>query len=180
MRACTGTIFQQWRETTGGALTSLQTGECLEFPASAAVSIAACDGSGGQQWVLPGGQLASGVPGWCASAWHPVHTAPGPVSLRSCGHGRATAWVAWPDGTLRGAGRCLAVTGAAGSPVRTAPCTSAVGEQWQLVAGPVGAQLVSPSRGLCLADPRDQAATVAHLVLGHCAAADPGTSWRLG
>ncbi len=104
----------------------------------------------------------------------------GPVSLRRCGNGRATSWAAWPDGTLRGAGRCLAVTGAANSPVRVAPCNGAASEQWQLLTGQVGAQLVSPSRGLCLADARDQRATGAHLVLGPCTVADPGTSWRLG
>ncbi len=182
MRSCAGTIFQQWRQATGGALISLQAGDCLAFPASrtAPASAAACDGGPGQQWVLPAGQLAAGLPGWCASAWHPAHSPAGPVSLRSCGDGRATAWTAWPDGTLRGAGRCLAVTGAANSPVRMAPCTGAAGEQWQIAGGQVGAQLVSPSRGLCLDVPHDQRATVAHLVLGYCAAADPGTSWRLG
>lgn len=180
MRSCSGTIFQQWRVTAGGALTNLQTGDCLAFPASrtAAASIASCDGSAGQQWVLPAGPLASGLPGWCASAWHQPGSPAGPVSLRSCGHGHATSWTAWPDGTLRSAGRCLAVTGAANSPVRMAACTGAAGEQWQLVTGRVGSQLVSPSRGLCLADPRDQRAAVP-LVLGHCASADPGTSWRI-
>ena len=43
----------------------------------------------------------------------------------------------------------------------------------------MGVELLSPVAGLCLADPRDAAATGTRLVVAGCVTGDPGISWRV-
>jgi GH25 family lysozyme M1 (1,4-beta-N-acetylmuramidase) len=183
LRACSGTVFQDWQPGPSGQLVNLSTGACLSVAKTSVAVLEACDGTGAQQWTLPPGPLSSAIPGWCASAWHAAGTPAGPVSMRQCGGADATSWTAESNGTLRSAGDCLTVTYPAvnGAPVAAAPCraSAVASQQWQLLpAGPAAEQLLNPSTGLCLADQGDQT-DGAQLSLGHCTTTDQGTVWQV-
>jgi GH25 family lysozyme M1 (1,4-beta-N-acetylmuramidase) len=178
LRTCRDSGFQQWRTGPAGSLVSVSTGDCLTV-LPGGVAAAACIGTTSQQWRLPAGPLASGIPGWCASDWQPANAPLGPVTMRKCGTSRATAWTLEPAGTLRSGSRCLAISypAVAGADVQAAPCTGLPGQQWQFSDGQVAGQLSNPKSGLCLADPAELPAT-GRLAIGYCDTADPATYWR--
>jgi lysozyme len=185
LRPCRDSLFQEWQPGADGALTNDQTGACLTEVAGKhgeTVALDGCQGTKAQQWTLPAGPLTAGIPGWCASSWRVAGIPVGPVTLRSCGSARATAWTAQPSGTLQTSGGCLTLTypAVAGAAVVVAACHGHQDQQWQpLPTGPIAALLVNPVTGLCLADPFDAADHAPPLALGYCVSSDPGTSWRL-
>ncbi len=183
LRGCRGSAYQQWQPGTGGLLANVLSGSCLTVTGQkngSPATVAPCAGGASQSWPLPAGPLASGLFGWCASAWHAAGSPLGPVTLRGCGTTAATSWTIAADGTIRSGGGCLTVTGAATVAIRA--CAGAPTQKWQTYSGPIGVQFASVQAGgqagLCLADPGDATKAGTQLTLGHCVAADPGTWWR--
>ncbi len=189
-----GPHSQRWQQGSDAVLVDLSDGRCLSAvgPASgsragAAPCRATSNATGSattpaarEQWNLPSGPLTSGLPGLCASDWHPASLGIGSVTLRRCNGSAAEDWAMEPDGTVRASGRCLGLTrGTPGSAVRLYRCTRAASERWQLSGGPVGVELLSPVSGLCLADPADATAPGTALTADPCTAGDPGITWRV-
>jgi GH25 family lysozyme M1 (1,4-beta-N-acetylmuramidase) len=178
LTAC-GTSVQHWQLGTGGTLTDQSTQFCLADTGTKNASRAyasACTGSTSQRWTLPAGSIASGIPGLCASSLHGV-------SLGGCSTAAPQQWIFKTDGELTSGSKCLEPAGgktSRGTRLTLASCSSKSAlQQWQLTAGQLGQQIVSPVAGLCLADPADATRSGTALRLEPCVAADPGTWWRV-
>ena len=177
---------QRWQQDSDAVLKNLTDGRCLadtgtrdSARAVAATCIATPNNTGSastpspnQQWTLPAGPLVSGVAGLCATG----------TAIGGCPGTSRQAWTIEPDGTIRAGGQCLGLDQghtAPGTQVRLGRCKRSMAQIWQLVGGPMGVELLSPVAGLCLADPRDAAATGTRLVVAGCVTGDPGISWRV-
>ena len=193
LTSCTGS--QRWKLGSNAVLTYLGDGHCLSDTggkngarAVAAVCVATENNTGSastpstsQQWILPSGPLASGMAGYCASSLRAGGDQAGAVTLRACNGTGRQAWTIEPDGALTSGGKCLDLTNGATAPgtrVRLVTCGVTAGQVWQLTGGPIGAHIVSPVAGLCLADPGDRTKGGTQLVVEPCVAGDPAISWR--
>jgi GH25 family lysozyme M1 (1,4-beta-N-acetylmuramidase) len=193
LTSCTGR--QRWQLGSNAVLTNLGDGHCLSDTgrkngarAVAAVCQATPNNTGSastpstsQQWILPAGPLTSGIAGYCASSLRAAGDQAGAVTLRPCNGTGRQAWTIEPDGALTSGGKCLDLTSDAtvpGTRVRLVACAQSAGQVWQLAGGPLGAHIVSPVAGLCLADPGDRAKGGTQLTVEPCVASDPGISWR--
>ena len=119
-----------------------------------------CTGSAAQQWTLPAGQLASGIPGYCASDYHRRGPVTGRVSVRACSRSAQEAWTVHPDWLVQIGAYCLTpqnVNGAAGTGIVLARCHAVASQTWLLAGGPFGDWLINQQAGLCLSDPGDRA-----------------------
>jgi hypothetical protein len=191
------TSAQRWQLQSKAVLKNLTDGHCLADTGSkngsravAAVCKATSNNTGSattpsnsQQWTLPAGLLTSDIAGYCASTQQPTGGPSGVATLRHCKASTAQNWTIEPDGALSAGGKCLRTTTGTvspGSQLRMAACVRGSASQvWQLTGGPIGAQLVNPAAGLCLADQGDAARSGAPLRMEPCVTADPGTSWRV-
>ncbi len=189
-----GPHSQRWQQGSDAVLRNLSDDRCLSASGTTGgsrVDAAPCrvtsnaagsasTPSARQQWDLPAGPLTSGLPGLCASDFHPAKLGLGAVTLRRCNGTTAEDWAVEPDGTVRAGGGCLGLTrGAPGAAVRLYRCSRAAAQRWQLSGGPIGLELISPISGLCLAGPDDSTGQGSSLVADPCTAGDPGTSWRV-
>jgi GH25 family lysozyme M1 (1,4-beta-N-acetylmuramidase) len=183
-----GAVRWQLTEPSGALpaqVVNITTGLCLADTGTrsgARADAAQCTGSAAEQWTLPAGQLASGVPGYCVSDYHRSGPVTGQVSVRACSRSAQESWTIHPDGLVQTGGNCLALlrTGtAAGTRIVLARCRAVASETWELSGGPFGAWLVNKLAGLCLSDPGDRAKSGTGLVLGYCQQADPGITWRV-
>ncbi len=180
--ACGGYASQHWVVGTGARLVNGAAGKCLAGSPGrldgSQAWISSCTGSARQKWALPSGDLLSQLPGRCA-ADPGGSVSSNPVVLSPCGTGTAQEWVAEPDQTIRVAGRCLGVTGTgSGSKVAMVRCRRSAAQHWRIVTDGAGLQL-RHGPALRLSDPGDATVSGTSLVLGACAASDPGTGWRL-
>jgi GH25 family lysozyme M1 (1,4-beta-N-acetylmuramidase) len=172
-----------------GALTSglanVATGKCLSDGSTrsgARVGAASCNHGALQRWLLPAGQIAAGVPGYCLSDYHARGPVTQQVNVRWCAKSAAQTWTVQPTGQVQIGKYCLNLAGGpaqTGRPVVLSTCGQATSQKWQLYGGPVGVWLVNAAAGLCLADPGDRAKSGTGLVLGDCQLADPGVTWRV-
>ncbi|HSR84658.1 MAG TPA: GH25 family lysozyme [Streptosporangiaceae bacterium] len=187
---------QRWQAGSKAVLTNTSNGRCLADTGSsngAAAVAAVCQAtfnntgssstpSTSQQWTLPAGPLASGIPGNCASNVRSAGQQIGAVTLRGCNGTSAQAWSVQPTGQLQLGTQCLGLTAGATTPgtrVRLGPCTTAPSQIWQVTGGPIGIRILNPLAGLCLSDPGDSATAGTQLVIGPCVASDPGILWRV-
>jgi GH25 family lysozyme M1 (1,4-beta-N-acetylmuramidase) len=192
-----GSRSQRWQVGSDAVLRNLSDGRCLLASGTASGSRAAAapcrvtsNASGSvstpmprQQWDLPSGPLASGLPGLCASDGHPANSGLGSVTLQPCNGSAAQDWAVEPDGSVRSRGECLGLARggtATGSGVGLYRCSRAPAQVWQLSGGPIGVKLLSPASGLCLGEAGDATAAGTPLVAEPCAAGEPGISWRAG
>jgi GH25 family lysozyme M1 (1,4-beta-N-acetylmuramidase) len=170
---------------TPAQVANLTSGLCLADTSTrsgARADAAKCTGSAAEQWTLPAGQLASGVPGYCVSDYHRSGPVTGQVSVRTCSRSAQESWTIRPDGLVQIGAYCLTlqhVNGAAGTEVVLARCHAVASQTWEFSGGPFGAWLISKQAGLCLSDPGDRARNGTGLVLGYCQQSDPGITWRL-
>jgi GH25 family lysozyme M1 (1,4-beta-N-acetylmuramidase) len=195
LTSCAGA--QRWQLDSNAVLKNLSDGHCLADTGASNGSRAVaadCEAkpnntdsastpSTSQQWTLPAGPLTSDVAGYCASTLHPAGGPSNGVTLRHCTTSATQDWTIEPDGALSAGRKCLrTVTGTVspGSLLRLVSCASRSAQQvWQLAGGPIGVQLLSPSAGLCLADPSDATTAGTPLRMEPCVTTDPGTSWRV-
>ncbi len=183
-----GAVRWQLTEPSGGLpaqVVNLTTGLCLADTAArsgARADAASCTGGATQQWTLPAGHLASGIPGYCVSDYHRRGPVTGQVSVRTCANSAQESWTIHPDGLVQTGAYCLTLQGpgvTAGTRVALARCRGVPTQTWQLSGGPFGAWLVNAQAGLCLSDPGDRARAGTGLVLGYCQQSDPGITWRV-
>jgi lysozyme len=191
MRACDGRAAQLWRPTVAGGLANAQDGfaMCLADPRAShvegtMVDLASCDGSAGQAWTLPAGQLAPEEPGQCLTA-HPARGAgAASVSLGPCVATAASqAWQLAPGGSIAAEHLCLdaAQPATPDELVRVAACRAGAAQRWRPIpgaTGQTGSLIVNPSSGLCMATAARHPAG-SPLVLGYCDASDPHEAWRI-
>jgi GH25 family lysozyme M1 (1,4-beta-N-acetylmuramidase) len=181
-----GAVRWQLSEPNGGLpaqVVNLTTGLCLTDTAArsgARADAASCGSSAAQQWTLPAGHLASGIPGYCVSDYHRRGPVTGQVSVRTCARSAQESWTIHPDGLVQIGAYCLTLQGpgvTAGTRVALARCQVVPSQTWQLSGGPFGAWLVNGQADLCLSDPGDRARNGTGLVLGYCQQSDPGITW---
>jgi len=189
MRACDGRTAQLWRPTTAGGLANAQNGFalCLADPSASHVNgtmldLASCDGSAGQAWTLPAGQLAPGEPSRCLTAHRASAAGPASVSLGRCVAIASQAWQLAPGGSIAAEHLCLdaAQPATPGEPVTVAACRTGAAQRWRPIpgaAGQTGSLIVNPSSGFCLATTARHPAG-SPLVLGYCEASSPRQAWR--
>ncbi len=148
----------------------------------ARVGATSCNPGALQRWLLPAGQIAAGVPGYCLSDYHARGPVTQQVNVRWCAKSVAQTWTVQPSGQVQIGKYCLNLAGGpacAGRQVVLSPCGQATSQKWKLHGGPTGVWLVDAAAGLCLADPGDRAKSGTGLVLGDCQLADPGVTWRV-
>jgi hypothetical protein len=172
--------------TLPSGLVNLTTGQCLNDPNSsqsgARVNTASCSHGTAQRWLLPAGQIASGVPGYCLSDYHRSGPVTQQVNVRKCAPSASQTWTVQPSGQVQIGTYCLSLAAGgavAGRHAVLATCGSAAGQFWELYGGPEGVWLVNPGSGLCLADPGDRAKAGNGQALGSCQLSDPGVTWRV-
>jgi GH25 family lysozyme M1 (1,4-beta-N-acetylmuramidase) len=194
---CGSTRAQQWRLIYPRALNPARgarptmllnpwSGMCLADPGFSTangtrVVLWPCNGYANQSWTLPAGPLTSQIPGMCLDDLGDQRANATKIVLSTCDGTPEQAWQAGPDGTVRINGKCLDVLHGAtapGSVVDLYHCNGTRAQQWHLVPAGAGVSLVNPGSGLCLADPGDTTAEGTQLVIGTCAASDPGMSWQ--
>jgi GH25 family lysozyme M1 (1,4-beta-N-acetylmuramidase) len=183
-----GAVRWQLTDPSGEApalVVNVSSGLCLADTSTrsgARADAARCTGSAAEQWTLPAGQLAAGIPGYCASDYHRTGPVTGQVSVRTCSRSAQESWTLHPDGLVQIGSYCLTlqnVNGAAGTRVVLARCRAVASQTWLLSGGPFGSWLINKQAGLCLSDPGDRAKTGTGLVLGYCQQSDPGITWRV-
>ena len=166
-------------------LANTTTGLCLfvgSTRSGARAGAEGCDHGATQRWLLPAGQIASGVPGYCLSDYHVRGPVTQQVNVRWCTKSAAQTWTVQPDGQIQIGKYCLGLASGStqsGRRVVLSTCGKAASQNWLLSGGPLGVWLVNAAAGLCLADPGDRAKSGTGLVLGDCQLADPGITWRV-
>jgi hypothetical protein len=180
---CAGNDSQQWIVRQDGRVVNINSGRCLTPKSGnvgAQLQIADCGPARSDQiWHIPDqhgttGQVA-GPGGRCLNL-----TDGDPVAnqarLWDCYRGASEVWVMPGDGTLRGGGKCLNLSGsntADGSPVALLECNGSQAQQWIPQAD---GTLVNPLSSRCLtAASTDNAAL---LKITNCAAGKLQI-WRL-
>ncbi|MEV6238971.1 ricin-type beta-trefoil lectin domain protein [Lentzea sp. NPDC051838] len=154
---CNGTDAQQWVRRTDGRIVSRTSGRCVTPDSGdkgARLSMRGCNTQRSEQvWQVPDQNgrvgLLLGPAGKCLDVnnHNPLNNQ---VNLWPCNGNVAQSWTAPGDGTLRGDGKCLDVSGANtadGSAVALWECNSHPAQQW--VAQPDGT-VVNPVSGRCL------------------------------
>jgi GH25 family lysozyme M1 (1,4-beta-N-acetylmuramidase) len=198
LATCTGQTSQQWQlvyprsvigSASGDALALYNPGSgmCLNDPGSSTTNgtqqtVWPCDGSGGQEWTLPGGPVQSDIPGKCLDDYKNLTTNGNKVDEYSCNGAKAQIWTAHTDGTVRHDGKCLNVSGggtASGTLVNLYSCNGSSAQVWRLTAIGGGVMLQNPHSGLCLTDPADSTVNGTQLQIGACSRTDPGDNWRV-
>jgi GH25 family lysozyme M1 (1,4-beta-N-acetylmuramidase) len=166
-------------------LANIATGQCLTdvgVRVGGRVGIGPCDHQALEQWLLPSGPIASGVPGYCLSDDHARGPVTQQVNVRWCKPSAQQTWTVQPTGQVQSGKYCLSLASGiaqAGRPVVLSTCGQAASQKWELYGGPTGVWLVNAAAGLCLADPGDRAKSGTGLVLGDCQLSDPGITWRV-
>ncbi|MFD5831519.1 glycoside hydrolase family 3 C-terminal domain-containing protein [Lentzea sp. NPDC060358] len=137
---------QRWTAESNGALTA--GGRCLTSGGQA--SLATCNGSAAQAWVLPRpADRMQGLANRCIDV-DGGRTWPGTaIWLYDCNGTGAQDWKLDADGSLRALGRCLDVTNGwtdPGTPVQLWDCNGTPAQQWRVQGG----SLVNVKSGQCL------------------------------
>ena len=177
---CNGSTAQRWQLQTGGELVNPRSGLCLTDPGSSTangkqLTISSCPGTSNQQWLLPAGPIASGIPGTCLDD-SGNGTADGTgIVISACNNAAEQKWVAEPDGTVRINGKCLDISG---TTAVLFTCNGSAAQQWLINPDGPGTMLENPGSG-CLADPGDSTASGTQAVILTCSTADPGMAWRV-
>ncbi|TQM80191.1 subtilase family protein [Saccharothrix saharensis] len=183
LQGCAGNDSEQWVVRQDGRIVNTLSGRCLT-PTSIALNaplvLQTCATSlSTQVWQIPAerGRVGkvTGPPGQCldVSGNNPLENK---VVQFGCNGSVAQSWVAI-GGALRGAGKCLDVSGgvtAAGTPVILYECNGSAAQQWQ--ARPDGT-LVNPVSGRCLTSA--STASGAALSIENCGAARDRQVWRM-
>ena len=170
--------------TLTSGLANTVTNKCMvvgSTKSGARVGATSCNHGVLQRWLLPAGQIAAGVPGYCLSDYHARGPVTQQVNVRRCAKSAAQTWTVQPAGQVQIGKYCLSLASGpaqTGRHVVLSTCGQATSQKWQLYGGPVGVWLVNAAAGLCLADPADRARSGTGLVLGDCQLSDPGVTWR--
>lgn len=168
-----GNVNQRWIVETDGELVNVKSGKCLDDSGyktanETKLQIWSCTGATNQRWTTAATPLETAV-GDCVNA--KATTAGGEIESWSCTGGSVQAVTVEPDGTLRIAGKCLAVSGngtASGTKIELWTCLSNnIGQQWRLSGN---GSVVNPHSGKCLTDPASAAANGVWLDITACPA----------
>jgi len=155
LSTCVDTAVQKWI-FRGTDYVNVRSGRCLTADSGdqrALLHLADCTGRTEQLWTPPQQDASSGrlvsPQGRCLDVDNNDPML-GRVHMWDCNNGIAQVWTAPGDGTLRGDGKCLDVTGgvvANGSPVGLSTCAAVPSMQW--VMQPDGS-VVHPQSNRCL------------------------------
>jgi GH25 family lysozyme M1 (1,4-beta-N-acetylmuramidase) len=178
-----GNANQRWIVETDGELVNVKSGKCLDDSGyktanGTKLQIWSCTGATNQRWTTAATPVETAV-GDCVNAKSTV--VGGEIETWSCTGGSVQAVTVEPDGTLRIAGKCLAVSGngtASGTKIELWTCLSNnIGQQWRM-SGNGG--VVNPHSGKCLTDPSSSAANGIALDITACPSTPAlGTSWHV-
>jgi GH25 family lysozyme M1 (1,4-beta-N-acetylmuramidase) len=181
--SCNGSIADQWRAGTDGALQSARYANiCLNGPSGAAANgtkptLVTCTASAStvnQHWTRPVTPIVSGVTAKCLDASGST------AEMDNCGDYSAQHWLIAANAQFAvRSSNCLTEGGmVAGSPITIAKCANYPSQHWKLVtAGAIADEIESMSSGLCVTVPAGATANGTHLVLGPCSTALTST-WR--
>ncbi|MCW2935397.1 MAG: hypothetical protein JWM19_6359, partial [Actinomycetia bacterium] len=179
--SCDGSVADQWRAGTDGALVSARYGTCLNGPSGAAANgtkptLAACTASASkvnQHWTRPVAPVVSGVTAKCLGASGST------AELNNCGNYSAEHWLVAANAQIVvQSSSCL--TEGANSTVTITKCANAASQHWRLVtAGAIADEIQSTASGLCVTVPAGYTANGTRLALGTCSTALTAT-WRVG
>ena len=168
---------EQWTYQGRGRLRNAATGKCLAVHGSAAAGREAvvwtCSGAVPMRWVLPAAPVVSAVSDRCLST---VGRSGTRIAVAVCRQAASQRWTAAPSGTLKIAGKCLAVKGSSmldGAAIELAKCSAAGPQRW--ARGPHG-ELINALSGRCLADPGNSRNAGTGLTQEDCYG-EPGEIW---
>ena len=169
--ACNGSIADQWRAGTDGALQSARYANiCLNGPSGAAANgtkptLVTCTASArtvNQHWARPVAPIVSGVTAKCLDA------SGSNAEMDNCGDYSAQHWLIAANAQFAvQSSNCLTEGGmVAGSPITITKCANYPSQHWKLVtAGAIADEIESMSSGLCVTVPAGATANGTHLVL---------------
>lgn len=179
-----GNVNQRWIVETDGQLVNVKSGKCLDDSGYSTANgtklqIWSCTGATNQRWTTAAVPLETGVAGDCVNAKSTA--VGGEIETWSCTGGSVQAVTVEPDGTLRIAGKCLAVSGngtASGTKIELWTCLSNnIGQQWRMSGN---GSVVNPHSDKCLTDPSTSAANGNWLEITTCPSTPAlGTSWHV-
>lgn len=198
LEPCTSDATQQWvlvypksvassAAARATALYNPGSKQCLTDPRfstknGTGLVAAPCNGYRTQTWTLSNRPVVSGVPGKCLEDSRNRIANGNKIESWNCNGSAGQLWTAGTDSTLRFRNHCLnvAVGARVGSRVTLRRCSGGKSQKWQVrdLSGGIGAELVNPASGKCLAIPRDSAGNGIWLVIDRCDQAHPGMQWR--
>ncbi|MCW2935396.1 MAG: Ricin lectin [Actinomycetia bacterium] len=182
--ACDGSIADQWRAGTDGALVSARyANTCLNGPSGAAANgtkptLAACTASArevNQHWTRPAEPIVSGVTAKCLGASGST------AEINNCGDYSAQHWLIAANAQFAvQSSNCLTEGGTtAGSAITIAKCANYASQHWKLVtAGVIADEIESTASGLCVTVPSATSGAGTRLILGTCSATALTSTWR--
>ena len=185
---CNGGANQKWQIGSNASLTAIQSGACLDDPAfktanGTRLDIWSCNAGRNQEWTAPAGPVLSAIPGKCMDDKGASSANGTVIDSYACNGGANQKWTVMPNGTVRVYGKCLDVKGASktsGAKVDLYACNGGNNQQWgTYVTSDIGAELVNPISGLCLAIPGNSTANGTQLEIMNCTDNGPGDTWRI-